>query len=67
MVVGGQASTTVAVRNDLHRSTIFPVDAVARRWISAETGWMVAFVELMTSPPAAVPPAQAQRPLSPPR
>ena len=50
MVAAGQPSTTVAVRNDLFRRTIFPVDAVARRWISAETQWIAAFVEATDSP-----------------
>ena len=50
MVAAGQPSTTVAVRNDLFRRTIFPVDAVARRWISAESGWIAAFVEATDSP-----------------
>ncbi|MEP7763877.1 DUF3806 domain-containing protein [Sanguibacter sp. 25GB23B1] len=36
--------TTVAVRNDLYRGTIFPVDAVARRWIACELGWMESFI-----------------------
>lgn len=44
MVAAGQATTTVAVRNDQFRRTVFPVDAVARRWISAETGWIDAFL-----------------------
>ncbi|PFG35215.1 DUF3806 domain-containing protein [Sanguibacter antarcticus] len=37
--------TSVAVRNDLYRGTIFPVDAVARRWIACELGWMSAFID----------------------
>ncbi|MBI9116021.1 DUF3806 domain-containing protein [Sanguibacter suaedae] len=41
--------TTVAVRNDLCHSTVFPVDAVARRWISCELGWMDRFVEETTT------------------
>lgn len=48
MVAAGQSSTTVAVRNDLFRGTIFPVDAVARRWITAETGWMAVFIDSMS-------------------
>ncbi|SDB96521.1 protein of unknown function [Sanguibacter gelidistatuariae] len=48
MVTAGQSSTTVAVRNDLFRGTIFPVDAVARRWITAETRWMAPFIESMS-------------------
>ena len=50
MVTRGHDSTTVAVRNDTLRRTIFPVDAVARRWISAETGWIAAFVEAIGAP-----------------
>ena len=50
MVADGHDSTTVAVRNDLLRRTLFPVDAVARRWISAETGWIAAFVEATSAP-----------------
>ena len=33
------------VRNDLYRGTIFPVDAVARRWIACELGWMESFID----------------------
>lgn len=43
-VVDDEPRTTVAVRNDLFRRTFFPVDAVARRWLTAELGWMPAFV-----------------------
>ena len=50
MVAAGQPSTTVAVRNDLLRRTVFPVDAVARRWISAESRWVTAFVSSMDAP-----------------
>ena len=45
MVSVGQPSMTVAVRSDLFRRTIFPVDAVARRWITAERQWIAAFVD----------------------
>lgn len=48
MVAAEQSSTTIALRNNLFRGTIFPVDAVARRWISAETRWMAGFVETMS-------------------
>jgi len=44
-VVADEPRTTVAVRNDLFRRTFFPVDAVARRWLTAELGWMPAFVQ----------------------
>ena len=50
MVAAGQLSTTVAVRNDLFRRTVFPVDAVARRWISAENRWVAAFISSMDAP-----------------
>lgn len=43
-VVADEPRTTVAVRNDLFRRTFFPVDAVARRWLTAELGWMPGFV-----------------------
>lgn len=48
MVAAGQSTQTVAIRNDLFRGTIFPVDAVARRWITGETGWMAPFVDSMS-------------------
>lgn len=50
-VAEGQPTTTVAVRNDAVGRTIFPVDAVARRWISAEGQWMAGFVETASAPP----------------
>lgn len=51
MVAAGQTgATTVAVRNDPFRRTIFPVDAVARRWITAETDWVAGFVEATDTP-----------------
>ena len=44
MVAAGQQTTTVAVRTDRFRRTVFPVDAVARRWITSETGWVAGFI-----------------------
>ena len=43
-VVADEPRTTAAVRDDLFRRTFFPVDAVARRWLTAELGWMPDFV-----------------------
>lgn len=43
-VVADEPRTTAAVRDDLFRRTFFPVDAVARRWLTAELGWMPGLV-----------------------
>lgn len=36
--------STIAVRLDQQRRTVFPVDAVTRRWQAARIGWMTEWV-----------------------